>query len=83
MPTSDIYPLAIGNTWTYKMKDGKTLVNTVTGAHGGLSARHTMAESVAVRNLVKTIRRGDRSDAERLEEDGEGGGWHREETFGV
>lgn len=28
------YPLAVGNTWTYKMKDGKTFTNTVIGGDG-------------------------------------------------
>jgi len=38
MPNSDYYPLAVGNTWTYKMKDGKTFTNTVTGADGATFA---------------------------------------------
>ena len=42
-------------------------------AHGGMSAWHTVAESVAVRDLVEAIRRGDGSDMEGLEEEGEGG----------
>ncbi len=28
------YPLAVGNTWTYKMKDGKTFTNTVISGDG-------------------------------------------------
>ena len=28
------YPLTVGNTWTYKMKDGKTFTNTVIGGDG-------------------------------------------------
>ncbi len=28
------YPLAIGNNWTYKMKDGNTFTNTVTAVNG-------------------------------------------------
>ena len=35
MPSSDYYPLAVGNTWTYKMKDGKTFTNTVTNEKNG------------------------------------------------
>ena len=34
MSSSDYYPLAVGNTWTYKMKDGRTFTNTVSGADG-------------------------------------------------
>lgn len=34
MSSSTYYPLAVGNTWTYRMKDGKTFTNTVTGADG-------------------------------------------------
>ena len=34
MPDPAYYPLAIGNTWTYKMKDGKTFTNRVTSADG-------------------------------------------------
>ena len=36
------YPLAVGNTWTYKMKDGKLFTNTVTGGDG---LRFTMQNS--------------------------------------
>lgn len=28
------YPLAVGNTWTYRLKDGKTFTNTVTAKDG-------------------------------------------------
>lgn len=28
------YPLAVGNTWTYRMTDGNTFTNTVTAADG-------------------------------------------------
>jgi hypothetical protein len=28
------YPLAVGNTWTYKTKDGKTFTNSVTAGDG-------------------------------------------------
>jgi hypothetical protein len=38
MSSSDYYPLAVGNTWTYKMKDGKTFTNTVTGVDGATFA---------------------------------------------
>jgi len=34
MSTSPYYPLALGNTWTYKMKDGRTFSSKVTGAEG-------------------------------------------------
>ena len=38
MSDSSYHPLAVGNTWTYKMKDGKTFTNTVTGADGATFA---------------------------------------------
>jgi hypothetical protein len=31
---STYYPLAVGNTWTYRMTDGNTFTNTVTAADG-------------------------------------------------
>lgn len=31
---STYYPLAVGNTWTYRMADGNTFTNTVTAADG-------------------------------------------------
>jgi len=31
---STYYPLAVGNTWTYRMADGNTFTNTVTAAEG-------------------------------------------------
>lgn len=33
---STYYPLAVGNTWTYRMADGNTFTNTVTAADGDL-----------------------------------------------
>ena len=29
-----LYPLAVGNSWTYKMKDGNTYTNSITGLEG-------------------------------------------------
>lgn len=37
------YPLAVGNTWTYKMKDGKTFTNKVVSAKGN---EFTMTTSI-------------------------------------
>jgi len=37
------YPLAVGNTWTYRLKDGKTFTNTVTATDG---KRFTMKNSM-------------------------------------
>ncbi len=34
------YPLAVGNSWTYMMKDGITYTNTVTGADGSVFTTH-------------------------------------------
>lgn len=34
MPGSDYYPLAVGNTWTYKLMDGRTFTITVSGVDG-------------------------------------------------
>jgi len=31
---STFYPLAVGNTWTYRMQDGRTFTNTVTDSDG-------------------------------------------------
>ncbi len=31
---NNFYPMAVGNVWTYKMKDGKTFTNTVLSANG-------------------------------------------------
>jgi len=44
MPNSSYYPLAVGNTWTYKLKDGRTFSNKVTSVEGGTYA---MASSMA------------------------------------
>ena len=38
------YPLAVGNLWTYKMKDGSTYTNTVTAVDGNT---YTMRNSAA------------------------------------
>jgi hypothetical protein len=38
MSSSDYYPLVVGNSWTYKMKDGRTFTNTVTGVDGAAFA---------------------------------------------
>jgi len=43
-------------------------------AHGGMSTRHAVAEAVAMWYLVEAVRRGDGSDTDGLEEEGEGGG---------
>jgi hypothetical protein len=37
------YPLAVGNTWTYRTKDGKTFTNSVTAANGD---RFTMTNTM-------------------------------------
>jgi len=34
MSASDYYPLAVGNTWTYKMKNGQSYTSAVTGRDG-------------------------------------------------
>ncbi|MFZ5855269.1 MAG: hypothetical protein ACOYZ6_00425 [Chloroflexota bacterium] len=52
MPSSDHYPLAVGNTWTYKMKDGKTFTNTVTGADGA-----SFAMSNSLMNTNSTVKK--------------------------
>ncbi len=41
MPSSDFYPLALGNKWTYKTKTGQTYTSTVTGADGDTFTVHT------------------------------------------
>lgn len=38
------YPLAVGNTWNYRMNDGSTFTNTVTAANG--SDSFTMVNSM-------------------------------------
>jgi hypothetical protein len=35
MAASSYYPISVGNTWTYKMKDGRTFTNTVDGVDDG------------------------------------------------
>lgn len=46
-----LYPLANGNAWTYKMKDGNTYSNTVTGVDGDV---FTMLNSAA--NLASQVK---------------------------
>jgi hypothetical protein len=41
------YPLAVGNTWTYRMKDGNTFTNAVTATDGN---RFTMKNSSLEQN---------------------------------
>jgi hypothetical protein len=39
------YPLAVGNSWTYKMKDGNTFTNAVTATDGSsFSMKNSMQE---------------------------------------
>jgi hypothetical protein len=40
------YPLAPGNTWTYRQSDGNTFTNTVTSADPSVPGRFTMVNSV-------------------------------------
>ncbi len=49
---STFYPLAVGNTWTYRMKDGKTFTNTVIDAEGDA---FTLSSSMIPR--PQTVRR--------------------------
>lgn len=60
---STYYPLAVGNTWTYKMQGGKTFTNTVTAADGNL---FTMQNSMIPR--PQTVRKdGDTYEADNFE----------------
>ena len=52
MSSSDYYPLVVGNTWTYKMKDGNTFTNTVTGADGA-----SFAMSNSLMNSNSTVKK--------------------------
>lgn len=36
MADSSMYPLAVGNKWTYKLKDGRTLFSQVTEEKDGV-----------------------------------------------
>lgn len=48
MPQTPYYPLAVGNTWTYRNGDGTVYTNTVTG-YDATSDRYTMVNSVVGR----------------------------------
>jgi hypothetical protein len=52
MSSSDYYPLALGSTWTYKLKDGRTFTNAVTGADGA-----TFKMSNSLMNTTSNIRK--------------------------
>ena len=41
MSSSDHYPLAVGNTWTYQVKGGQSYTSTVTGMDGDMFVVHT------------------------------------------
>lgn len=44
---ANYYPLAAGNEWTYKQKDGSTYSNKVTGANGNDFAMHNSATNTS------------------------------------
>ena len=52
MNSSDYYPIAVGNTWTYKMKDGRTFTNTVSGVDGA-----TFKMSNSLMNTTSNLRK--------------------------
>ena len=41
MSSSDYYPLAVGNTWTYQVKGGQSYTSTVTGMDSDMFVVHT------------------------------------------
>ena len=41
MPSSDYYPLAVGNTWTYQVKGGQAYTSKVTEQNGDTFTVHT------------------------------------------
>ncbi len=49
MPDSSYYPLALGNAWTYKMKDGRTYTSTITDADGATFTVHTTLVNTTAR----------------------------------
>ena len=63
MSNSDYYPLALGNTWTYKLKDGKTYTSKVTVAEG---ATFTVATSL-VNTTARIKRVGDEYQTDGIE----------------
>lgn len=46
------YPLAMGNTWKYQMKDGSFYTNTVTAVKAGNSSDFTMVNSLMNKNQI-------------------------------
>lgn len=44
---ANYYPLAVGNEWTYKQKDGSTYVNKVTNANGNDYTMHNSAANTS------------------------------------
>jgi len=55
MAGQSLYPLAVGNSWTYRMKDGRTYTNAIFAENDGVfSASDTLTQQVA-----SITRRGD------------------------
>jgi hypothetical protein len=46
MAEQTYYPLAPGNTWTYRQNDGSSFTNAITAADPGVPGKYTMVNSV-------------------------------------